>query len=777
MDPDSAILADAVCNLVCRIRSDAYLQNCSQRLSTEWSDIIRDEKSSSLRMRSLRRSATEYIRQVQRESTVENEKLLKRAAPPHLQRVLSTTRTRNVVAMRRLARECGHADLDLPECVLKGFQTVGEGATTGLWKHDQKAAEATIRDVHEFYNAAIVIRKHAPIGFPVHALEAIITDIEADVLLGRYREISAGDLARNPAYAFPKVEPSKVRTLVDERWKNTFSRLPEKVRLHGTRTIAEVIRAYMAPLGAEQLVGRMPATQLGSELTAQIEDELRAYKRDARQSVHNAPLTHLEGAASGALRTANLDRQHGPGGEIPNIGLRDWSKAYYMVGVRDPEDNPVAAWDPSRNRYRLWVSSVLNMGNKFSVQSWCRVAELTMCICARIGHIVAPIYIDDAIIFGIGDGLIESLQFYEALSDCLGLELSNKPAARQSSLELQQVKILGLYYRWGTEGGRNSLTISVPEEQLHKLEALAAKLLGQLAEKSVVRKDIQRLLGTANFVSVSSATRAGSEVLRPLYEWVSEDGFAAKVKSRDARRMLGLTIQAVVTIAKERCDIVYVLATIMRPLVALYTDASSDGARDGGPMLGIVLLRENGEIWRTSSPWKGDPDERIEVLEAAAVRLAAETYTAELTGRDVLVLVDNTTTAYGFIKCSSRSTRAVRLAVDTVKIWHKSETSAFYSFVKSEWNIADFYTRWQKVSVADWWLRPQERAPKAVAWNAVFEALSQRVADQPSVVLVSEGDGSAVGPLPKRRRRLQLLTPPGANACGRRRSVHLQRRP
>ena len=143
----------------------------------------------------------------------------------------------------------------------------------------------------------------------------------------------------------------------------------------------------------------------------------------------------------------------------------------------------------------------------------------------------------------------------------------------------------------------------------------------------------------------------------------------------------------------------------------------------------------------------------------------------------MLVLVDNTTMAYGFIKCSSRSARAVRLAVDTVRIWHKSETSAFYSFVKSEWNIADFYTRWQKVSVADLWLRPHERAPRAVAWNAVFEALSRRVADQPAVVLFSGGDGSAVGAAPKRRRRLQLLTPTGANACGRQRPVHSQRRP
>ena len=321
MDSESLILADAVCNLVCRIRSEAYLQNCSQRLSTEWSDIIRDEKRAPEVMHTQRRSATEYVKSVGRESTRENERLLKGAAPPHLQRVLATTRTRNVVAMRRLARECGHADLDLPECVLRGFQTVGEGATTGLWKHDQKAAAASIRDVHEFYNAAIQVRKHAPIGFPVHALEAIVKDIEADVLLGRYQEITAKDLVRNPAYAFPKVEPSKVRTLVDERWKNTFSGLPEKVRLRGTRTIAEVIRAYMAPLGAEQLVGRMPATQLGSELTAQIDGELRDYKRDARKGARDAPPRQLKLAASEALRNANRDRQPGPGGVILACGI------------------------------------------------------------------------------------------------------------------------------------------------------------------------------------------------------------------------------------------------------------------------------------------------------------------------------------------------------------------------------------------------------------------------------------------------------------------------
>ena len=62
MEADSLVLSDAVCNLVCRIRADAYLLDCSQRLSKEWADIIRDEKSAPFSMQAQRHAATEYHR-------------------------------------------------------------------------------------------------------------------------------------------------------------------------------------------------------------------------------------------------------------------------------------------------------------------------------------------------------------------------------------------------------------------------------------------------------------------------------------------------------------------------------------------------------------------------------------------------------------------------------------------------------------------------------------------------------------------------------------------
>ena len=76
-----------------------------------------------------------------------------------------------------------------------------------------------------------------------------------------------------------------------------------------------------------------------------------------------------------------------------------------------PEDKPVAPGDPTRNRDRPWISSVLNMGNKFSAQSWFRGGRADDAHWRTTGKTVVPIYIDDAIVFGVGEGLRVALAF------------------------------------------------------------------------------------------------------------------------------------------------------------------------------------------------------------------------------------------------------------------------------------------------------------------------------------------------------------------------------
>ncbi|CAD7935851.1 unnamed protein product, partial [Amoebophrya sp. A25] len=55
---------------------------------------------------------------------------------------------------------------------------------------------------------------------------------------------------------------------------------------------------------------------------------------------------------------------------------------------------------------------------------------------------------------------------------------------------------------------------------------------------------------------------------------------------------------------------------------------------------------------------------RIEVLEAAAVGLAAKQLPSWTSNSDLVVLIDNTPVLYNFIKCSGKSAVVANTAVD-----------------------------------------------------------------------------------------------------------------
>ncbi|CAD7935853.1 unnamed protein product, partial [Amoebophrya sp. A25] len=52
------------------------------------------------------------------------------------------------------------------------------------------------------------------------------------------------------------------------------------------------------------------------------------------------------------------------------------------------------------------------------------------------------------------------------------------------------------------------------------------------------KKVVQRLLGLANFITVSAANRAGNEIMRSLYAWTEDATFDKLVKQRWQRRAL-----------------------------------------------------------------------------------------------------------------------------------------------------------------------------------------------------------------------------------------------
>ena len=763
-----AKLAHALCATIDAIRMDLWKCSTTHRLQEEWYECIRREKEDEEEAIRQKMAAKELFERIARETKAENEALIQKQAPKHLRRVLRTKRTRNVLAMRRLIRLAESPDTQLPRHVLKGMQTIGDSDKTGLWDETIKTAGAT-KEVKDFYAAAVKVREKPPTGFPKEALDQIITDIESDVSLGRYEEISLEELRAAPAYAFPKVEPTKVRLIIDERFKNGFSHLSEKVRLAGLRTITELIEAYTAPVGAEKREAtRMPATQSKKELAAQVAGAIEKAsggkkegesKEEARERRKQAWKKCRTEAAQAHASLREEIKKGGPGeglraGSLPEMGSRDWSKAYYQIGVEDPHQNPIAAWDSAKGAYRLYVANILNMGNRHSVPNWCRVAELVMRVMLRVAKTVSPIYIDDATVFGASRRSLEAgLQAYDALCDALGLELSDKAASNQASTDGDKVRVLGINYTWSRDDDPR-IVANIPEEIYKKLEEYGTQLKSGLEKKALTQKTVQRFLGVANHIVVSHGTRAGMELLRGLYEWVA-DSFQEMVKNRNNRNALRRTVEAVQKLGEQRKPGTFRARARYRKRFLVQTDASTDGARKGGPKRAAVMWTPDGEVRVLED--ETESEERIEVLEAEAVLRALEKWGHALQGEELLLGVDNITALYAMLKCSSKSAATQKTAVRIVEKLHELQTRVYYFYVPSEENVADFFTREELRQIAITILLPT--LEPAAGCRAPTDTRTSPPPQEPNLGEGAGGSGRVPGRLGRKLPRVDLATP------------------
>ena len=88
---------------------------------------------------------------------------------------------------------------------------------------------------------------------------------------------------------------------------------------------------------------------------------------------------------------------------------------------------------------------------------------------------------------------------------------------------------------------------------------------------------------------------------------------------------------------------------------------------------------------------------RIEVLELLANAAAGELWAADIAGDIVYGSVDNAIQLFALIKVSSASARAAAVANDVAVRGHANRTRWFWRYEKSEWNLADFFTRASKL--------------------------------------------------------------------------------
>ena len=656
-----------------------------------------------------------------------DERIFDVAVPAHVVKVLSSSATepkghpRNVCLFHKLIELMNHIDKDLALEMAQGFRTIGRGDVTGLWP--LREGGVPDHDVSDFFNTAIRFRQGSP-GLDDELLDFVISEIEADVKLGRYAEIRKEQLRCPFMTAFGVRQKNKIRVIVDERLKNSFSSLPEKVRLKGSNYLLEAIRAFCCDDGQEANINVHP--QRAKEAWKSVVEELQNFKDLKVKCEGQTPsLDELGRKISEAIlrKNAGLSMGRTLSGNPPAAFLRDFKKAYHMMGIATPEYNPVGAFDRKADTWRYFTPFNLTMGNTHSVTNWCRVAEFCEAAYAYFADALSFVYIDDATILAASPELMSmQMELVDKVNRSLGLDVSDKPEARQDSESNDWMMILGLEYRFG----KNETTLRVPEKKKKAIDSTCLELIQTLNAPGgrIDVKDIQKVVGTLVWALFSSHERSGAAILHGLYPFAFEDGFNKRIKKKREKDGLRRTLHLVRQTVKEMDDIVVTRETAVRRSVHVFTDASSDGGPNGEAALGVLVIDDYGNLHCTSLPVTC---ERIDILELRAVLLALETFTPVLNKKHINLHIDNAGDLFSLIRGSHRSGRGTAIIHKSLRLLVEMGSTVFFDYVKSELNPADAYTRTLKEDRVDKWLKPKRWTPKAAA-NAEITRISRPVA-------------------------------------------------
>jgi hypothetical protein len=259
----------------------------------------------------------------------------------------------------------------------------------------------------------------------------------------------------------------------------------------------------------------------------------------------------------------------------------------------------------------------------------------------------------------------------------------------------------------------------VPEEKIEKLKDRGEKVIEATEkEKNLKHKQLLNFIGLANFVCCSRIDRAGAELLRNTYSWMEETEFYKKITNRDERRILIRSVKAIIEAMKRAAPIILSEERAGRPIIHLFTDASSNG-KDNKPVAAAVLLDEKGNIYQTSTQ-ELPAGERIEFYEAAALLLGVVTFKDLMKDRHLFSYIDNVVDVFHFIKANSKNANTSRVITETILIMRELGISVYFDFVKSELNIADWPTREEKLKEIEEIIKPIVIEPAEIEYNKIF---------------------------------------------------------
>ena len=603
--------------------------------------------------------------------------------------------TRNVALIQRAIEELNYCDKNLAYDILAGFQTLGVYRETSVWPEDEKFSGPVEQEITDFFVEIEKSKKDIePSWMPNEIITSVFEQLEEDVKLGRVRKVAAEDIKAPAHLAFGVPQKGKIRQIVDERFKNLFNAMPEKMKLRGLRSISEVISMFCADLGKEGDAIAVPSSQSVKDLHKRIEGEIERKKGDKvkESKVKKAQVMKvckkLVNEVKNLLQNKNK-RMEGTG-FLPSMSTKDWKKFYHQLAVDSASNNVIKAWNPKHKRFEFYESFVLNMGNRHSVPSACRVSEFFMFIMEWL-CIVAIIYIDDTTLFSEPSEIEKVTQIFTEVSTQVGVVLSDKPASNRISGIDDKLDILGLDFVFLPKEKPVEIRIEIPDEKIVKTQLQITVMIEEIENKCLTLKTVQKTVGACNYIACSRSDRAGAQLLRPLYPLLNEFLLGKLVKNRNVRRSVLSSLRALAVIFRFNAPIIKSKQRVNKKVAFLLTDASKGEGEDGRPELGAVLFTADGDVFYTSSFSVGNFD--INFYEAQAVEMAVATFRDLIKDMNLHILVDNTNVCYGLIKASHNNPHVASVMTNVIVELRKLEATFFVDYIRTSANLADWLTR------------------------------------------------------------------------------------
>jgi hypothetical protein len=574
----------------------------------------------------------------------------------------------------------GHLDRDVMGHIYEGFDLRKIQSSCGAFPPMEKGEKDEFDDSPYLPDRAdrprSALNKPAPLWMEKHLISHAIGSYVAKAKTGAVTEITQAEAERlqdrggliNFAHTIDQSspeKPNKFRDVIHYKTANEEAgSMPERIRLpsHATATAAA---AFM---------------QTGRNYSAFAQS-----KKDISTVLHNAELKSTAFLGK-KINPVDVEMER----TKTSCVMDDYSGAYEQLACSDKDDNCIGVWDTENKKWRFFLSPLMNFGARSSVQAWGRVAAPVIYIMRHVFRVPYFLYVDDAFAFVPEDLAAEIRELYKTVVSCFGLRLSEP-----KSYCGQKPDLLGCSYDLTDD---EAVQVHLIPHKKEKLKTRIRTFVDATRDgaSGITQYALSQLLGSLNFLIVSTRYSLLRAVIYPLYKHVKDSDKKEKVPSREVHGTL-LNCQELVF---SYTGLHFCTKTDPQKVCYLYTDASE--GESVCPYFGAVLIDHAGRQIKTLSQAvsKQQHDlllqfrsKAIAPLETYALLCAIQTWKHELRNQKVVLLNDNQSVVFGLLKGASADI-FVRTGVQRIyNTLSDAGILASIRWVPSAHNVSDGLTR------------------------------------------------------------------------------------